>query len=359
MNSSTPPHFSYPLALQELSRTSAQLGRNFQLTQAAGGNTSIKHEGTLWVKASGKWLMHAEREQLFTPVALEGVRRRISADEADPVTPEVRHDLNESKLRPSIETTLHALLPQPAVFHAHSVAGLAWSVRADAQQRITEHLSGLRWVWIPYVRPGLPLTRAVAGALAKAHAEARRGQAEINVLILGNHGIVVGADTPTAAYALLNAVAERLDSPARCGSAPQLQRLESAAAGTSYRLPEGTVCHGLGTDTHARRIAAGGAMYPDHVVFLGGGLAVIDPALGDVTTQLRAVPQQPAVIVAGMGVLVHESLGIAGEAMLQCLAEVTLRVDARAEVHYLPHDEVMGLQNWDAEKFRKQQPVKG
>ena len=39
--------------LAALARVSAELGRNRLLVQAAGGNTSVKDDGVLWVKASG------------------------------------------------------------------------------------------------------------------------------------------------------------------------------------------------------------------------------------------------------------------------------------------------------------------
>jgi rhamnose utilization protein RhaD (predicted bifunctional aldolase and dehydrogenase) len=38
--------------LAALARVSAELGSNRLLVQAAGGNTSIKDDGVLWVKAS-------------------------------------------------------------------------------------------------------------------------------------------------------------------------------------------------------------------------------------------------------------------------------------------------------------------
>jgi rhamnose utilization protein RhaD (predicted bifunctional aldolase and dehydrogenase) len=65
--------------LQPLAILSARIRKEPLLTQAAGGNTSIKSDGVLWVKASGKWLARAEDEQIFVPVDLAGVRRRIAA----------------------------------------------------------------------------------------------------------------------------------------------------------------------------------------------------------------------------------------------------------------------------------------
>ncbi len=45
-------------ALLELS---ARIGADPMLTQASTGNTSIKLDGVLWIKASGKWLARAKQ----------------------------------------------------------------------------------------------------------------------------------------------------------------------------------------------------------------------------------------------------------------------------------------------------------
>jgi rhamnose utilization protein RhaD (predicted bifunctional aldolase and dehydrogenase) len=169
---------------------SARLGADSLLVQAAGGNTSVKRDGVLWIKASGKFLRAATRENIFVPVDLAGVRAGIERDEADPTAGRV---LGDTPLRPSIETTLHALLPQRVVLHLHSVNALASEVRVDGQAQVAQRLEGLPWAWVGYRRPGLPLTRVVRAAAGAA----------ISVLALGNHGIVVGADDCDAAEALV------------------------------------------------------------------------------------------------------------------------------------------------------------
>ncbi len=42
--------------LHALRRLSAGIGSDSALTQAAGGNTSLKEDGVMWIKASGTWL---------------------------------------------------------------------------------------------------------------------------------------------------------------------------------------------------------------------------------------------------------------------------------------------------------------
>ena len=40
----------------KLQKISYEIGSNIDLIQGAGGNTSLKENGVLWVKASGCWL---------------------------------------------------------------------------------------------------------------------------------------------------------------------------------------------------------------------------------------------------------------------------------------------------------------
>ncbi|MEZ5904389.1 MAG: hypothetical protein R3C69_04515 [Geminicoccaceae bacterium] len=79
--------------------------------QAGGGNTSLKVEGTLWVQASGFWprRRHAERP-------LRAGRHRLvldAIDGGDETTCANRHHRRQEPqgAPPSIETSLHALLP--------------------------------------------------------------------------------------------------------------------------------------------------------------------------------------------------------------------------------------------------------
>ena len=62
MNDS-PFNFSKSLEFCKFRELSADLGRNPLLVQGAGGNTSIKEDGLLWVKASGTWLSEATEKK--------------------------------------------------------------------------------------------------------------------------------------------------------------------------------------------------------------------------------------------------------------------------------------------------------
>lgn len=337
-----------PATLASLQTLSARIGKNPMLTQGAGGNTSLKADGTLWVKASGKWLEHADAEPMFVPVNLAGSRRRIAAGEADPVKPETLDFPATRGLRPSIETTLHALLPHTVVLHVHSVNTMAWAAQVDARERLGERLRDLNWAWVPYSRPGLPLTEQVA-AIMKDN--------DPDVLIIGNHGLVVGAEDCEAAENLLRELEIRLHLHPRPPIDADLARLERLSAGSGYRLPKHPECHRMATDPDNLRIATGGSLYPDHVVFLGVGATALpadeDCAALSARYQGQGLPPPPLLLVPGAGVLVDEGLSAGGEEMVLCLALVCERISAGASVVYLNAEENAELLDWDAEKYRQ------
>ncbi len=332
---------------------SARLGADRLLVQGGGGNTSFKTENNFWVKASGTWLAQAETQDIFVHLPLHDVREAMASD-----TPEsaLLALVPPGNPRASIETSLHALMPQAVVLHVHSVNTIAHAVRADAQSLLHERLQGLAWAWVPYRRPGMPLTDAIRETLAKATTAP-------DVLILGNHGLVVAGNDCTNAETRLHDVEARLALPARAPAPPDLDRL-NAVNDAGWRIAGTDLVHALATDTVAREIALRGALYPDHVVFLGERAFALPDAASDpiaacslraalADASARGLPEPSYVIVERAGVLVSPSLSSGADAMLGCLAEVGLRLRHEDPLGYLGIDDVAALMGWDAEAYRR------
>ncbi len=108
--------------VQRLLELTRRVGNDPLLTQGSTGNSSAKIDGVLWIKASGKWMADALRDDILIPLDLEEVRRCLR----DGVDPAVRFP------NASLETALHALLPHRIVLHVHCVNTIAWAVRSDA-----------------------------------------------------------------------------------------------------------------------------------------------------------------------------------------------------------------------------------
>lgn len=335
--------------LGALRALSARVGADPALVQGAGGNTSVKQDGILWIKASGTWLSEAMDRDIMVAVEIEPLLKAVAASDpaAEKAEQFVVPGLGPQDLRPSIETTVHALMPQRVVVHVHCVETIALAVREDGEARCGALLGGLNWAFVPYRRPGLPLARAI-------HERLRPGT---DVLVLGNHGLVVAADTVEAAEALMRRVSALLAQPARTAPASDTEALV-ALAGSSYALPKLPQSHAVATDPASCHVAAGGSLYPDHVIFLGVGSVLARP--GENAEQVAARetlsgnPAPVSILFPGKGVLMRRGASAGAEAMARCIADVAARIPDDARLRYFTPQENGELLNWDAEKYRQQ-----
>ncbi|RWQ68117.1 MAG: class II aldolase, partial [Mesorhizobium sp.] len=190
--------------------------------------------------------------------------------------------LNARRLRPSIETTVHALMPQRVVLHVHCVDTISLAVQADCEAQIAKRLDGIEWAYVAYRRPGLPLAQGIA-----------------------------------------------------------------------ERLRPGVDVHAAAIDPESCRMASGGSLYPDHVIFLGQGSVVARPGEDVKRVTERCGTAPAAILFPGLGVLMRGDASAGADAMQRCLADVTARVDVAAKLNYLTAAENDELINWDAEQYRQ------
>ena len=182
--------------------TSRLLGADDRLVLHGGGNTSVK--GTfvnrlgesidaIHVKASGHDLATIEPEGL--PGLDLGYLRRLRAlatldDEA--MANELRTHLFDARsATPSVETLVHAFLPEKFVDHTHADAILALTNQAGSE-RVLRAALGDDVAILNYVRPGFQLARAVADAYDAS--PGRHGMVWIR------HGLLTWGPTARVAY---------------------------------------------------------------------------------------------------------------------------------------------------------------
>ncbi len=326
------------IEFQALRTLSADVGGDPLLVQAAGGNTSIKQAGVMWIKASGTWLRDALERDIFVPLDLTALLAALYDDSPDceNCLPFVLNDLNTLGLRPSIETSVHGLMPQRVVVHVHCVNTIALAICEDAEQRFSGKLADFNWSFIPYARPGLQLARAIRQYLKPGS----------NLMVLQNHGLVVAADTVADAHVLLKNVVDAVQCAQRAFTHPDLSALDVASKGTDYMPAREISAHFPALDAAILQLACNQVYYPDHVVFLGTTIP-IDTAKG-----------ASAIAVPGKGMLVRKDAKPAVEPMLRCLGDVFARVPRDARLRALTVAEIDQLLNWDAETYRQtlQQP---
>jgi|SRR5579872_528954 len=307
-----------------------RVGRNPLLTQASTGNISLKLDGALWIKASGKWLADATGGKILIPLDMAGVRASIW------------QNIDPAELYPnaSIETAMHVTMPHRVVLHVHSINTIAWAVREDAAGQLETRLDGLRWQWIPYVASGLPLAREIQRVLS--------ARPDSDVLVLGNHGLVLGGDGCRAVEDLLAEVEARLAIPPRESHPADHSRLTELAGDSSWNLPDDDTIHTLATDPVSRNILAGGFLYPCQAMFSDARTPELFHAVGTPGGTAR-----PFVIVKGFGVLLSRIMTPAEIAMLSGLAQVVQRIDPSAPLRYLMETEVAAGASTAAYRYRE------
>ena len=280
--------------MQNLLGLAARLGRDPLVVQGPGGNISLKRDGVMWVKASGTWMMEATARSILVPVNVAAVLDGLAAGDpaCETCSAFVRHDLVRSPLRPSIETTLHAVMPQRVVVHVHCVETISIACLFDASERLVSPLAGLKWAFVPYIRPGASLGRTMTEHL----------DPKTNVVVLGKHGLVVAGDSVAEAEQLRAEVSRRLARKPR--SVPVADRVAlRGAQGHGYSMAENDELHAIATDPTSLAAARRGSLYPDHVVFLGPGIIAAEAGETAADAARRAGrPAVPLVVVPGAGV---------------------------------------------------------
>ncbi|MGH9572110.1 MAG: class II aldolase/adducin family protein [Candidatus Acidiferrales bacterium] len=323
-----------------LRRLSARLGRDPRLVQASNGNTSVKIDGALWIKASGRWLANAMREDSIVALELAEVHACVRAGEEITSVSD-----GTSKLRPSIETPMHAVLPHRVVIHVHSINTIAWAIRRHAKEQLQERLAGLHWSWVPYVASGVPLARRIEARIALAP--------ETDIFILGNHGLVVCGQDCDRAEALLMEVDHRLDIPPRPCPMANIALLKEIASAAKFQVPDDCSLHALALDMASMSILRRGVLFPCQAMFLGEKAPILQPSAVVQKFGNGSNKRRPSfVIVEETGVLLDHGASSSEHATLAALAEVTQRTDSCDQVRYLEEEEIFDLMSTSAEAYR-------
>jgi rhamnose utilization protein RhaD (predicted bifunctional aldolase and dehydrogenase) len=321
-----------------------QIGQDSLLVQGAGGNVSWKDGDTLWVKASGTWLAAASKE-IFVPVDLQQLRVAIDGGHFD-VKPKA---LDGGSLKPSIETLLHALMPQKVVVHLHAIEVLAYLVRENCEELFQALLTNCpRWVMVDYYKPGAELASAVNSATAQDSA--------IKIVFLRNHGVVIGGDDVEEINHTLTLLISQLSAHVGESTLDTPSEIPTAVPGLERYVPVvDRVLHQLALDP--KLFAALGptwALYPDHVVFLGAQ-AHTYPSFEVLSQVIQERGSEPELVfVQGRGVYVKADFTKAKYAQLLCYYEVIRRQPEEAKIRALSEPQVFELLHWDAELYRIQ-----
>lgn len=197
-------------------------GRRPNFAIAGGGNISVKDNGVLWVKGSGKSMkdmgpndfVKMDRAKLaeVVPTSLQKrTGRKRTAKDRERVflkkVSEARLE-PEREQRPSVEVVLHNLLQGTFVVHTHPtvVNQLTCTTQGEG---ICQELFGKDVLWIPYVDPGCVLADEVEKRLIEYRQTYGR---EPLAILLKNHGLFVDGESAADVYDKTEYVLRKIES---------------------------------------------------------------------------------------------------------------------------------------------------
>ena len=336
-----------PLSIieKQVKQFCARIGTDPLLVQGPGGNVSWKDNDVLWIKASGKWLAKACDEEIFVPVSLSYLQEAISNKNFS-CSPSI---LGDTKLRPSIETMLHALMPQKVIAHLHAVEALAHLVRKNAETRLAELINdSIKWVFVDYYKPGAELAACVSAKLTLIP--------DAEVIFLKNHGIVIGAPDIRNLERILKKITKLLFTKPFLSELIPFDFVIKNNPNTilnEFAFATDPEINRLSTNSYLiSRLQNDWALYPDHVVFLGDSAIVMDDTADEYKSEI--IGRNPDFIfVKQQGVLECKAITPAKKAQLRCYYDVLVRQPPTEKLESLTQINIKEILNWEAEIFRQ------
>lgn len=375
------------IELEQLIALSRAFGADIELVQGGGGNTSVKPgDGTLLVKASGTTLRDASADSFVLVDSLKVLKVLEAVELQTLVLPQRDRQvadwinatvLDKSGRRPSIETFMHAMLPDKYIVHVHPVFVNALTCMAGGQQIAETLFQDVPFLWVDYGAPGYPLAMTLKSCIAKC----RMAGGELPRLIfLENHGVIFSGETPDQIYTLSEKVVmilknyfvdSQLNSPFLHSHAALLDtgvlRTAYAASGGADRMIVAVSAAEFAAsvaEQEWKMMMITVPLYPDHVVYCGEApllLSNIDN-LEDVLTGLSSFVQRfgylPKVVVdesfwtvflVGQNITEIETIRM----MLETHLKILVCIGVKGSPKYLTANDSAYIANWESEKYRR------
>lgn len=309
-------------ALKQLHTLCNRYGQRFDLTQAGGGNISVKipfgDKTLLIIKASGYSLADVSTTDGYVILNNNNLTEKV---------------LLKTALRPSIETAMHSSL-QTYTVHLHAIQAISILVKKDAE-KITQKLFPDS-LFIDYFTPGKDLANAV---LEKYNSE--------KLIFLKNHGILLTTPCISNIETLLCQIDNTLEQqiPVRFTHYKMVNLLSDRLEGIfnqkfiSYLIEDKVILDLFKDQKIDDQIST-----PDKLVYCGTHIVT------DLET-LPSLSHAPSLI------FYNDHLFSVAHSLKKCreIAEVFKAhlLFSSKDDQLLEGKEISFLQGWDAEKYRK------
>ncbi len=332
---------------KQINNLCAYLGKDKLLVQGSGGNVSWKVKNDFFIKASGMKLRDVNKKNIFIKLDLKRVLLNLKKNKFNLKIEDLRNHKN--KLRPSIETAFHAIIPSKIIIHLHAVNIITYLVRKNAKKEINEIIGDkINWRFVKYCKPGAELAREID--------KVKRKDNDIDAFFLANHGIILTGNT-------ISEIKEKLKIiDLFKNDTDNLNRYKKKIDKNKIILEKNielipikpnkiqylALCPNL-----YRYIQFYWALFPDHVVFLGSR-AIIFKSKKELKKKIKNYKDFSGkpIFIKNKGVYSIGKIKKSYTEQLLCYFDVINRLPKNTSLSPLKEIEIKQLINWEAEKFR-------
>jgi len=373
-----------PLALRDLIYLSRLYGAGKDFVIAGGGNTSLKDEARIAIKASGRSLRDIT-ERGFVLLDRKAVREILAKSYSeDPWRreEEIKGDLLASRLepeqglRPSVETSLHEMIRYRYVVHTHPYRVNALLCSREAE-KAARRLCGGTALYLPYTDPGYSLAKRLEAELGGYRASHRQ---DPKIVLMQNHGLVVAADSAEEIELLTRDLVQRLQKgfrlPLEAAELPLAESIKEVLPALRMMLGEGgeakivsirhdtLIAHFLRPENR-RRVSL--PFTPDNIVYCKAS-PLWAPWQGDPEAFLVKLPRRleryrsrwgyapKILLIPGLGLAAAESSKTAADTCLDVfedLMKVSFLTDNFGGPRFLTEANIAFIDSWEVESYRR------
>ena len=201
------------LDITELIEASRRYGTDARFVLLGGGNTTVKNDEVMYVKASGHALGTIDEKGFVAMnlARLNAIWQREYPSKPEERESEVLADMMAARCegeggRPSVEALLHATIPYKYVIHMHPAIINGLTCGQSGKEAASELFKDS--IWIPLVNPGYILAKTVREAQERYNATHNE---KASLIFLQNHGVFVAGETIEAIDTIYNHLLEVLE----------------------------------------------------------------------------------------------------------------------------------------------------
>jgi HAD superfamily hydrolase (TIGR01549 family) len=323
--------------LDKLKKISKYCGERFDLVQAGGGNTSVKINDLMFIKASGYNLTNIDENNGYTVINNKLLLEDINAN----VTKDVMEYNFIGNKRGSIETFMHSILKKYTV-HLHPIQINRILVSKKAIEIINEVYPNS--LIIEYLTPGIKVCNKI-----------KEKYNDENIIFLLNHGIIVTSDDINQIYNLINDVLIKFESYQEINfDNYKNTNIISNALNTVFKVSNVSyLCQDEVINKYFNQnmdLFKQSISFPDALIYCGVKYLF---GLENIDHYKSLYDEYPKIIIENGLIFINSHSLTKCKEIEDVLKSNLIILDSTIEKNYLSSDEICFLNNWDAEKYRK------